>query len=145
MVERDDDPLAALQRAFDELQPPVPQRALGDEDASTRAVVGWARGAYDGLQPPAPVLRLRESPRSATTARSERGQRWRRHAAAAALLLGLGLALRSRPELRPRPPSAEPVDSGPRLVAVADDHLVMRSGNVRLVLITSNSDAPALR
>lgn len=133
-----DDALELLQRAWGELPTPPAHRDLEDEDDTTRAAVSWARDAFAALEPPAPVQRLRPVSRP----RAARPSTWRRHAAAAAVLLSLALALRSRPEGGVAVPIPEPTDVGPRLVAVADDQVVMRSGPVRLVLITSTDPAP---
>lgn len=142
-----DDPLHLLTRAFAAAQAPDATPELHGEDETTRASVAWVAAAFDRLQPPAVVLP------AARSAAPRPVRRWRladlrRPAAAALVLLSLALLLRSRPEgtepggaLVPDATAgrthSDDNDTLPRLVAVADDHIELRSGSLRLVLVTT--------
>ena len=132
----------SLARAFRELSPPPARRELPDEDAATRASVAWARGAWDRLQapvaaPPASLLLRGRRARQSITPHA----RWRRHAAAAALLAALAITLRLRPEHAPPLTSTVAAPEPPR-VTVVDDHIELRSGSVRLLLLPAATDPP---
>jgi hypothetical protein len=145
---------------------PAPDRALADEDATTRAAVRWVRDAWLALPVPAaqpPRVSAGVAAR-APLAPVER-LRWRRLAVAAALLVALGVPLlvlaarravrrgrrtahRSptrpapRPRARPSPPRRPalpaPEPCRPRSPPSTTDHLELRSGPVHLYLITAS-------
>lgn len=84
--------LADLRQAWTELPAPEAAPELEDADPLTREVVAWMADAYRAQQPAVsgPSLPARH--------RWHQGwRRWRRHAVAAALLIGLGLAVASWP------------------------------------------------
>ena len=125
----------------------------GGSDDATRASVQRMRDSWAQLQaPPVDVpaaLRRRMSRRRAEILP------WRRHAAAAALLFTVGMALRFGAGWLPAPAHVvPPIDAGsttpmtpsdpmrPHLVAAHADHLELRSGPVRLLLVTSTEPPP---
>ncbi|HEX5009354.1 MAG TPA: hypothetical protein VFY71_03050 [Planctomycetota bacterium] len=168
-----DDALDALARAFRELPAPAPARELQAEDEGTRRAVAWMAAAWQAQSPassapPAEVLARRARPAPLRVQRA-----WRPLAAAAAVLVLLGgawmLAGRVLPPREatslpavaqgpgaeppvpavappePAPPHiAPPVASASGVVAVAEDHLELRSGPVRMLLFlkptTSNPE-----
>ena len=149
--------LEALRAAWQGLPAPEPAPELTDEDATTRAAVDWLARAWASL--PVPQARPpRIEPRPARPpARLHRLPRWPAAAAAAllAVLLAVPLliealtgdgALSGTPvaaapsddttPVMPGPPAALPPASSARLLAVGDDRVDLRSGNVRLTLFT---------
>lgn len=163
--EPDEALLGALRRAWRQLPAPDACRPLEQEDPATRRAVEWVREAWLALPVPAAT-----APRGAAHAAARarpgllRRDRWRRFAAAAALLLALGvpllvLALRRENGAAPvartdDPPALDPVAAGPAttgptpeasprtIVAVGDSHLELRSGPVRLYLFTDPPFTP---
>ena len=157
-----DEWLEALRGAWQQGPAPAPHRPLAEEDPATRAAVRWVRDAWLAL--PVPAAR---APRSLPRAEPPPvvHLRWRRVAAAAALLLALGVPLlvvaarhagRSRaPDVAPvaeapAPPAAPTLDGAPcaeppaaQVAAVDEHHLELRSGPVRLYLITDSPPSHA--
>jgi len=153
----DNDPLAELLAAWQDQAIPEATPELDDCDDETRAVVSWMAEAWAAQPIPAAAPQRPTRPTLRWPRRATRPQLTRR-AAAALLLAGLTLALLSRPEPSTdlAPPhmvaTTQPTTTGagapnadlaharpePRLVAVANDQIVFRSGPVRLVLITNH-------
>ncbi len=157
-----DDALDALVRAFRELPAPPPARELDAEDEATRRAVAWMAAAFGAQSPASSAPPAAILARTARPAPRREHRAWRPLAAAAAVLvlLGGGLVLADR-VLRPRaatPPDAPlaqvppaeipapdiaPPDITPPaarasgVVAVAEDHLELRSGPVRMLLFLS--------
>lgn len=161
--EPQDEWLEALRGAWQHGPAPAPDRSLADEDATTQAAVRWVRDAWLALPVPAA-----QAPRPAPHAAPPLvvHPRWRRVAVAAALLLALGVPLlvfaaRRAAESRthggrlaaeetgpppavapgpqpPPPPAAATPEPGPQVAAVDEHHLELRSGPVRLYLITDS-------
>ena len=146
--DRDDDALIeALRGAWQGSVPPSPSRALGEEDPLTQRAVAWTRAAWLAL--PVPAARAPVAPISVLPRR-----RGRAVAAAAALLVAVGLAWlvavsrrESAPQLdgpvateapAPPEPPALPEPPAPTIVAVDDHRIELRSGPVRLYLITES-------
>jgi len=159
-----DDVLDALARAFRELPAPAPARELGDEDEATRRAVAWMAAAFSAQSPASSAPPAAILARSTRPVLRRVRPTWRPLAAAAAvlLLLGGGLLLAERvlqpraatrteppvayappidipapqvPAPEPAPPDiTPPVASASGVVAVADDHLELRSGPVRMLL-----------
>lgn len=154
-----------LGQAWDEHTPGEATPELTRSDAATRATVDWLAAAWEAH--PAPAVEPPEALRRAALGRARarrprlapilRVRTWQRHAAAAVLLLGLAAVLQlgalrhfgvqppldaPGPGVTPRDPVPAP-RADPRLVAVAADHIEMRSGPVRLMLFT-NTDSPSL-
>ncbi|GJM22874.1 MAG: hypothetical protein DHS20C15_27890 [Planctomycetota bacterium] len=141
-----------LGAAWREQRAPDATPTLAASDAATRDSVRWMQDSWAQLQAP-PV----EVP-AALRQRVQRGRApvlaWRRHAAAAALLLSVGLALRfGAGWLPPRALVDRGRDLGPsqdvahdsdrpRLVAAHADHIELRSGPVRLLLVTATESPP---
>ena len=137
------DPLEALGEAWRSLEPPAPADGLADCDPLTRASVEWLRDAWQRLEPQRPVaLPARSSPNP-----------WRQAVAplavaAAVLAVLAGSAwwgTRPGPEPAPRVADLDPtpfagsvlpLGAGAGVSHVASDRIELRSGNVRLVLLT---------
>jgi hypothetical protein len=135
------EPLDDLLRAWSDVAPTPPDAALDAPDAATRAALDWARAEWSAIEaPPVRVptaLRwrpiLRALPRTLT-----------RMGAAAAFVLGLGLALTwlrdgdAPPAELTGGSSAETLTVArgptPRVTAATADHTELRSGNVRLLV-----------
>jgi hypothetical protein len=135
--EPDDLPLDELRRAWRGLEPELPAEDLSEVDPTTRASVEWMHAAWSSLQVPAvrvpsrrlvhPVLRLAAG-----------------LAAAAAVLASLWLAGNQgrlqRSEDFARSESEAPIApnhlEGPQLASLSSEHVELRSGPVRLVLLT---------
>jgi len=143
-----DDWLAELRAAWREGPEPASDRPLAEEDLHTRLAVDWMRQAWLALPVPAA-----SAPRVPAATRSIR---WR-FAAAAALLLALGLPLaigawrrthRTAASAAPPAPVAGPLaptaptapavppETAATIVAIDEHHLELRSGPVRLYLLT---------
>jgi hypothetical protein len=169
-----DETLDALREAFGALPAPPSARALADEDETTRRAVAWMASAWRALPAPAPRAPGKPeqaaprtapgAPPSLAAARARRAARWRRPAAAAALLiasLGLAWLLSGRTRAVPAAPpvagapggDAAPGDRGAytpvkhatataSLVAATPDRLELTSGPVRLMLFTNVPDPP---
>jgi hypothetical protein len=169
-----DEVLDALGRAFRELPAPAPARELGAEDEATRRAVAWMAEAWQAQSPASSAPPAAIFARSARPVLRRVRPLWRPLAAAAAvlLLLGGGLLLAERlgqpraatrpeptvahappidipapqvPAPEPAPPDiTPPATSASGVVAVAEDHLELRSGPVRMLLFlkptTSNSE-----
>jgi hypothetical protein len=149
-----DDWLADLRAAWRQGPEPASDRPLAEEDLHTRLAVDWMRQAWLALPVPAA-----SAPRRTPALRSRAG--WR-YAAAAALLLALGVPLAigawrhaHRPAAPPAPvataepaaPVSPPAPTAPvapaapaapaaTIVAIDEHHLELRSGPVRLYLMT---------
>ena len=140
--ERGDLSLDELRRAWRGLAPEVPANELGRADPRTRAVVDWMRTAWSSVEAPVPPVHSVPAPRPRRPIlRLAAGL-----AAAAAVLCSLWFFLQ-------RPPGpARPEDDGtriatgdspggraapeePRLASVGPDHVELRSGPVRLILL----------
>lgn len=149
MVDRepDDLPLDELRRAWRGLASPLPAEELDDCDAGTRASVEWMQAAWSSLEVPeprvphsrpqlAPQFAWQRSPRRALESALP-------YAAAAALLVTLWFAgseqSLQRPEQVARSQTEAPLNpsdyEGPQLAALSSDHLELRSGPVRLILL----------
>ncbi|MBL8842950.1 MAG: hypothetical protein JNL90_15635 [Planctomycetes bacterium] len=131
-------PLDALAAAWGAIEPPAPTAPLGAPDATTRAAVDWMARAWQATaEPPAPRLpwRLRARPllRHATPFL----------ATAAALLLWVRFAATdlSRIETPPAEPLVALSASIP-ITHVAADRTELRSGRVRLILLTPPEPPP---
>jgi len=168
---QDDEPrdewLDALRETWRQGPAPAPDRALADEDATTRAAVRWVRDAWLALPvPAAQPPRVSEGVAARAPLAPVERLRWRRLAVAAALLVALGvplLVLATRRAVPSRPPDGAPVADAPRpapqtapgpaappalpapepepapqVAAVDADHLELRSGPVHLYLITAS-------
>jgi len=145
---RDDDdvpPLAELGAAWRALAAPDATAPLDAPDAATRATVEWLRDAWQLAAPPAsPSLpwRLRARPLL------RRASPWL--GATLATAATLLLALRLLAPAPPRPPAAAPAEQLAAAPApdpapvVLSDRVVLRSGNVRLILFTPSA-APTAR
>jgi len=162
--EPQDEWLEALRGAWQQGPAPAPDRSLAEEDPTTQAAVRWVRDAWLALPVPAA-----QAPRAAPHAAPplDVHPRWRRVAVAAALLLALGVPLivlatrraaESRPadgelvanepgplpKVAPGPqtpplPATATAEPRPQVAAVDEHHLELRSGPVRLYLITASS------
>ncbi len=170
-VPPDGDPLDALASLWSSLAPPARTDDLEREDELTRASVAWMRTAWEALELPAAsdaetttraagdVLTLHAHPqRPAVDTRTApvRSMSWRPLAAAAVLLLSLAgpLLLLSPagpttdgsafdPRVTTHHDGGEPAPQHGPIVTRADAHrLELRSGPVRLVLLT-NTTAPS--
>ena len=153
-----DDVLDALARAFRELPAPPPARELDAEDEATRRAVAWMAAAFRAQSPASSAPPAAILARTAQPAPRER-RIWRPLAAAAAVLVLLGGALlladhvlHPRAAMLPVAPVAQAPETGipgpdttpPEItppaapasgvVAVAEDHLELRSGPVRMLL-----------
>lgn len=140
------DPAEDLRALYRRLQPPAPADEAGAADPETARVVSWMRTAYEGLSAP-PSLQPERLRRSRSRARLvTRGLQ-----AAAAVLFLAGAALLWRALRRTEPaglaPTAQQHSGRARdsveFLEVRPDHLVLRSGPVRLVLLeppTETSD-----
>jgi hypothetical protein len=154
--------LAALRDAFQGLRVPPSTPELEATDETTRRTVAWMADAFAALPVPEarPTTARPPAARPGRVLPMLRRGAWVRHAAAAAVLATLTalLALSGgtdqpvRPE-RPgdvvvAPPATIPgfrpasASGSSSLVAVADDHLELRAGNVRLVLFTDGVNTP---
>jgi len=133
-------PVDELRRLYERLQPPELADDLAAGDAETARVVGWMRGAWRELEAPrAATLVLRPLPR-------KRAVRPLLVSAAAAVLLLAGAALwralahREPGEEVVHAPSIEAgaeasIEAGVEILDVGPDHVELRSGPVRLVLL----------
>ena len=147
-----DQPPADLRRAWSRLEPPRPDPDLEGSDEPTRAAVEWMRAAWSRLEAPAPVVPL------ALHRRRSGWRRWAQPLAAAAgvlVALGVWLALqRLEPGVRPDgvdtettarthvgEPAPVPLDDGVELAALAPDRVELRSGPVRLILLTGEASS----
>ena len=140
--ERGDLSLDELRRAWRGLAPEDPADDLGLADARTRATVDWMRAAWSSVEAPAPPVHSLPAPRQRIPVlRLAAGL-----AAAAAVLLSLWFSLqrpagpaRSRDEGGPiaavETPGARPAPEGPRLASISSEHIELRSGPVRLILL----------
>lgn len=134
------DPLERLRLAWGALEVPPPLDDVEDGDPRTRAVVACLRTAWGAL--PVPEARLRaRAPRPVPALR--------RLASAALVLASLGSAGTwlwraggpgdgTFPEV-----PARAGGDGPRIAALSPDHLELRRGAVRLVLVDGASNPPA--
>jgi len=154
-----DDVLDALARAFRELPAPPPARELDAEDEVTRRAVAWMAAAFRAQSPASSAPPAAILARTAQPAPRRERRTWRPLAAAAAVLVLLGGALLlAEHVLHPRTatPRVTPVAQAPEtgipaphttppditppaapasgVVAVAADHLELRSGPVRMLL-----------
>ena len=151
------DELDLLREAWAGAAPPVATPKLDDADPLTRATVAWSRDAWEQLE--APAARMPLALHVATRFASLRRAPWPRYAAAAVVLIALMLGRSLRPTDGERAPLNETTasngaDTSPastsqgtshtpaalperRVVAVADDHIELRSGPVRLLLMTA--------
>ena len=139
----DRDPLDELRASWGALEPPAPARPLADEDAPTRAAVGWMTAAWSALEAPEPAslpstlteqLTSRVAPRFPLAARLAL-------ALAAGLLAWFGFA-RSRPAHETAAPAETPVEftavaapAAPIVLIANRERVELRSGSVRLVLL----------
>ncbi|MCZ6596974.1 MAG: hypothetical protein O7B99_04990 [Planctomycetota bacterium] len=149
------DSIDDLRRAWQGLEPPETGGALGAQDPETRASVDWMRAAWLGLEPPP----TRVPVRSGHLRRKEllRPERVLLRVAAALLFIASGAALAWKlfdvPSGTSEPAPAvarngaaagEPIESTPAeedqvvIASLAHDHIEMRSGPVRLILLTDS-------
>ena len=151
---RDDlpDPVADLASAWAALTPPTRPEALGDQDAATRAAVSRLRASWDRVTPPATVVPPGLAARRRRDLRPVPLRVWRPLAAAALLAVVLAGPLLLAPDAPPRPapdfdadtlavvsPDTPPqtvAHSTPQVVRATADALELRSGPVRLLLLT---------
>jgi hypothetical protein len=139
------DPLDALQRAFREWPPPGPTRSLADEDAATRRTVAWLAEALRAQEPARTAPLRRAAPRARQTLLRDA----RPLAAAALLLLLLGVPFLLLPERAPAPatpptpvtrappaPPPGPATAPGLVVAASRERIELRSGPVQLLLLT---------
>lgn len=143
MSEREElerDPLPEeLRQLYGRLQPPPLADDASEADPETARVVQWMREAWSGLEvPPARVPLV--PPR--VTTRAPRRLRYVLAAAAAVLLVAgaaLWRSLLGNPPTSPAPRVASghagANDVGVEILAVRPDHVELRSGPVRLVLL----------
>ncbi len=147
------DAIETLGALWSQLQPPARGAALSAQDDATRSAVAWMQNGYAALQPLTPSTVARQH--MARRPRRSRRPAGRSLAAAAvlAVLLGGTLALnglRTAPVDRgpPRPDDSvavAPAAPAAAVVSGADaEHLELRSGPVRLILLT-NASPLALR
>jgi len=146
-------PLEDLRRAWARLDAPQSAPELEVCDERTRAAVAWMQKAWGRVEAPAPVV-----PHTAFRRASPRWMLPLAAAAGALLALGVWIALqRSTSGVRPEgvsQPSAErttqPQESAPggasgliegevELAALAADRIELRSGPVRLILLTATA------
>jgi hypothetical protein len=153
---REGDELEPLRRAWEELRAPEPAPERSPADAAERAALEWVRAAWGRVDPPAPARRF--FPRPAPAAAPERRWAWIA-AAAAAGIAGLWLALApvdegppelgiARPELpggEPAVPEEQPTAPKVEVAHVTSDRMELRSGFVRLILLTGRAGAAAAR
>ena len=165
MSDLHDEPLGDLRRAWREVSAPRPADDAAELDERTRAVVLALRSAWHALPVPAAPRDRARTPQRPVPAhpprrawRDARRGAFRRLAAAAVLLvaaLGVALAWRARrgespvrelpresvatrPD--PEPASSAPPSASARVAratpaAIGADHLELRSGPVRLLLL----------
>ncbi len=142
------DPLEDLAEAWRSLEAPEPADELGDADATTREVVAWMRAAWRTVEPE------RRVPTGAPILRPRYGRPALLRLAAAALIAALAAAVLWRPgaEAPAEPIVAEgpdapvpevipeqPVPEGRvPLASLSSEHIEMRSGSVRLILLTGD-------
>lgn len=131
----EDGGLEDLRRAWREMQGPDPERGLGHPDAKTRAALVWLRGAWQRVAPPALPVTAPAAPA------------WRRNlaliAAAAVALVAPGLRQR-RPPATAEPPRPSANGSALEVVALTSERTELRSGPVRLILLTHPSGRSGL-
>jgi len=136
--------LRELEAAWRSLPLPPPNRELEDEDPATRQAVEWMRSAWVSLEiprAPAPPVPMR--------ARRRWPSRLARIAAVLVLALGALLLARSisapdETEIARTPPTndtearqgPDPPPPAVALLAATADRIELRSGPVRLVLLT---------
>jgi len=157
------DPLELLRDAW-KAQQAAPPEALAELDPETRATVGYLRDAFaaQSSEPPQALLAQLER-REARRARPSRLRLMRGGlalAAAASVLVALRLVWTSpnAPDFEQEPPSGNPLlvasaESTPervRHIARADytprpDGVELRSGSVRLILLTSQTTLEPIR
>ena len=154
----DFDPLEDLREAWQSLEAPEPADELDAADARTREVVAWLRAAWRTVEP----ARQPRVPAGASILRPRFGRPALLRLAAAALILALGAAVFWRPgaEAPGRPGEDEPAEpvvadgpGGPvpevipeqpvpegrvQLASLSSEHIEMRSGPVRLILLTGD-------
>jgi hypothetical protein len=159
---RDGDELEPLRRAWEELEvpEPAPERSA---DVAERAALEWVRRTWERVEPPAPV----RSPWPRPAPAAARTRRWPWIAAAAAAgLAGFWLATApsreeppgtagspepaiARTELPAKGSGATEEHSTPpaevELAHVAPDRMELRSGSVRLILLTQSAGPAAAR
>jgi len=161
-----DDELDPLREAWRELDAPEPERALEQPDEAARAALEWMRGAWARVEPPPALV-------PGSLRRARRAPRWFALAAAAgigALLLWAALegagggsapdpergATVARAEVdAPVPvPAPEPSAAAEELsaaleqveiAALSADRMELRSGPVRLILLTETTDLAEVR
>jgi hypothetical protein len=169
---RDGDELEPLRRAWEELRAPEPAPERSPADAAEHAALEWVRAAWERVAPPAPARLSARGPMPRPVPAPERRWAWIA-AAAAAGIAGLWLALAptgegprgtpSAPEpgIARREPPPSPLESGegpsavleeqptaPGKVEVAhvtSDRMELRSGSVRLILLTGSTGPAAAR
>jgi hypothetical protein len=133
------DPLPEeLKQLYRRLQPPALPDEAAEADTETARVVQWMRDAWSGLEAPARATCAKQ-----LALRPVRRSRLAFAAAAAALLLAGAAALwRERAgdaPLAPAPRVAQgdvsAAEDGVELISVRPDHVELRSGPVRLVLL----------
>ena len=149
MSEREEDVGAELREAWRHLSPPPLPDAIDEADPATAAAVGWMRSAWRTLEAPSAIAVHR--PDSSSSERTEEEQRagvQRRRVAArlvalAALVLALlGVLWRALPRRSATDTIATPVAraSAVEVLDVRPEQLELRSGPVRLVLVSPADD-----
>lgn len=142
-------PGAEWRSLYRRLRPEPPADDVREADPETARVVGWMRQAYGELRPP-----TRETPRATPRPQSLPHVRRRTWLVAAGVLLSVSAALywRSREwrsrvgrKEREQPPHLTqrevPTSIRVEFLLVRPDHVELRSGPVRLVLLDSSSDS----
>jgi len=145
------DPLAELSAAWRALPPPDPTSIVDAPDPATRAAIAWLQDAWRASAPALSLdrklpwrLRIRLARRRARPI-----TRWLASAAAVLLVLSLLSRTSRRSPLAPPPELAsqrvaavdashEPVSEP---VSVTADRMELRSGPVRLILLTPPSES----
>jgi hypothetical protein len=130
------DPLEVLAAAWNQLSPAPPTDDLEQTDPLTRASVDWMQRSFRELIVPAGCVPITPTRRVLSLA-------FRPLAAAAVLLMLLGGPfLIDRPVITPAGDPALTLPSEPTLIIAAADahHLELRSGPVRLILLTGSNE-----
>ena len=133
-------PLDELRAAWSRLSAPAPR---AEADRATQASIAWMRSAWDSLESPAPDPRVLLRHR----ARAERAAITSWAAAAAVIIGGIVFALQrlappARPGIERAVMDSTPSANKPYIAAIEPGRLEMRSGPVRLILLTNDVDEP---
>lgn len=131
-------PLDELRAAWFGVRAPLSEDA---HDAATQASVEWMRAAWRAREAPAADPRVLLAHR----ARAERLAITRWAAAAAVVIVGIAFTLQrlapsARQGIESGGISGLPSSSEPYIAAVAPDRIELRSGSVRLILLTNDAN-----